>query len=184
MSRGLSTAFKTLLQGQSFQLAGLVELEGADGVTYRYTDAANDITYDGNTYEAQGNFLSFGETEENTEVIVTKLSMSISALDSANITKFAASAIINKPVTMRLAYVDSGTVYAVIIFKGKVSGYSVQDAKATATINLEIASNFANFERINTRMTNIGSWQQQNPTDWTMEFAYQDISDISWGKKV
>lgn len=184
MPRGLSETFKTHLAGNRFELSALVEIEAADSTTVRYTDAAHDIDYGGATYSAQGNFLSFSDVEENTELVVTKCSIIISALDVANISLFGNSGIINRPVTIRNAFIDQdSTVGAIIVFQGKISSYSIADARATATITLEIANTFANFEKTNGRMTNNGSHQSYFPDDYTMENAHEDLEDILWGRK-
>jgi hypothetical protein len=185
MARGLESALKTYLANQSQVKAGLVEIETSTGTVY-YTDASFDITYDSNTYQAQGNFISVTEVEENAELVITNCILAISALDTANITKFATSDNVNKSVTVRVAYInptDNSIVGTPIItFKGKITGYTVTDARNTATIGLEIASTFANFEKTTGRRTNEGSFQREHPSDRSMEFAHQTVQDILWGK--
>jgi len=185
MARGLASALKTYLANQSQVKVGLIEIETSTGTVY-YTDASFDIDYGGNTYTAQGNFLSVTEAEENAELVITNCILAISALDPANITKFATSANVNKTVIIRIAYLDPtnnsivGT--PIITFKGKITGYTVTDARNTATIGLEVASSFANFEKTNGRRTNEGSFQREHPSDKSMEFSHQTIQDILWGR--
>ena len=70
----------------------------------------------------------------------------------------------------------------IIVFKGKIQSYAVNDAKKTSTIVLEVASTFANFEKTNGRKTNQGSLQREHPNDHSFEFSDQTVADIPWGR--
>jgi hypothetical protein len=185
MPRLLSTTLRSHLEGTQFILVQLVDIATASG-TQRFTDCFFDVTYDSNSYSAQGSFLGIGTAEESNEVIVGKTQISLSALETSNITTFATSAIINKAVTIRLAFLNP-TDYSiigdpVIVFKGKIQSYAVNDAKKTSTIVLEVASTFANFEKLNGRKTNQGSMQREHPNDFGFEFSDQTVADIPWGR--
>jgi len=185
MPRELSATLRSHLEGNQFILIQMVDIETTSGTNY-FTDCFFDVAYDGNTYTAQGSFLGIGTAEESTEVIVGKTQISLSALETANITTYATSSIINKSVIIRLAFL-SPTDYSiigdpVIVFKGKIQSYAVNDAKKTSTIVLEVASTFANFEKTNGRLTNQGSLQREHPTDFGFEFSDQTVSDIPWGR--
>lgn len=185
MARSLGSTINSYLAGRSHIRISMIEIETSTGTVY-YTDGPFSVSYAGNTYLAQGTFLSVTDTEENTDLVITNCSINISALDPANITKFATSANVNKSVTVMGTYLDPtdnsivGT--PIITFKGKITGYTVSNARNTGKINLAVASNFADFEKINGRRTNEGSWQKLYPGDRTMEFAHQTIEDINWGK--
>jgi len=185
ITRGLADDIKTYLANQSQTKLTLLEIETSTGTVY-YTDGPFDITYSGNTYLAQGNFLSISEVEENSDLVITNCNLNMSALDTANVTKFATSANINKTITVSTAFIDptdnSVVATPVITFKGLIAGYTVTDARNTATITLEVTSLFANFERVNGRRSNESNWQREYSTDRTMEFAHQTIEDILWGK--
>jgi len=185
MPRLLSTDLRSHLEGTQFVLVQLVDIGTASG-TQRFTDAFFDIDYDSNTYSAQGSFLGIGTAEESNEVIVGKTQISLSALETSNITTFATSSIINKAVTIRLAFLNptdySIVAEPIIVFKGKIQSYAVNDAKKTSTIVLEVASTFANFEKTNGRKTNQGSLQREHPNDHSFEFSDQTVADIPWGR--
>lgn len=184
-NRNLGATINTYLANQSLVKLTLLEIETTTGTVY-YTDGPFDIDHNGNTYLAQGNFLSVTDIEENTDLVITNCVLNISALDSANLSKFAISGNINKTITVSTAYLDPtdnsivGT--PIINFKGNIVGYSVSDARNTATISLEVASLFANFERVGGRRTNEANFRREHPNDRTMEFAHQTIEDILWGK--
>ena len=185
MTRGLSATIKSRLASLS-QVRVLLVSVATTGSTQYYTNAPFSIVFDSNTYEAQGNFLGVTEVEENAELIITNLNLLISALDSTNVTTFAKTEMVGKEVIVRSAYLnptDNSIIDTPIItFKGKVTGYSVTNADKTATISLEVASTFANFEKTTGRYTNEGSFRREFPNDRSMELSHEDIQDIKWGR--
>ena len=185
MAKELSTTLRSHLEGKSFVLVQFVSIATPSGTKY-FTDAFFDIDFDSNTYQAQGTLLKIGDAEESNEVIVGKSQIILSAIETNNITTYATSGIINKEVEIRLGFLNP-TDYSlvadpVIIFKGKVTNYAINDAKKTATITLEIASTFANFDKANGRRTNDGSNQRLHPNDFSFEFSDQTVADIPWGR--
>lgn len=185
MSRGLSATVNTYLANQSQIVIGLIEINTPSGVV-RYTDAPFDFTTGGNTYSAQGSFLGVSDIEESTDVVITKCNIVLSALTPSNLTTFAVPGIINKSIEISVAFVNpiDNTLIAdpIVTFAGKITGYKVTDAKNTATITLEVASQFADFEKVNGRRTNEENFRVEFPNDRGMEFAHETTEGIQWGK--
>lgn len=191
MTRSLSAKQNTYLSGNTLISVVLLDITMPDASVTRYTDAPFTITFNSNTYTAQGEFLSISETEENADLQIVSVTLQISALTLANVTSFAVSNIINQPVTVRRAFLnvsnnqligDSAGDNAVTIFKGRISGYQVVNEEDTATISLEISSQFVNFDKKAGRRTNIGSMQIEHPDDFSMEYSSVTLKDIKWGK--
>ena len=185
MTRGLSATIQSRLASLSQIRIQLVEV-ATTGATQYFTNCPFSIVFDSNTYQAQSNFLGVTDIEENAELVITNCKIAISGLDTSNITTFAKSEMIGKQVIIRSAYLQPDTRAItdtpIITFKGKVTGYIVSDAEKTATISLEVASTFANFEKTTGRYTNEGSFQREHPNDRSMEFAHSDLNDIKWGR--
>lgn len=192
MSRGLSAAQNSYLAGNSLVSITLIDVGINGGTDLHYTDCPFDISYNGTSYEAQGNFLGISETSETADLQITSINLVISALDVSNVTTLATSNQINQDVSIYRAFLDltdnsligdSAGDQAILLFKGKISGYRIQDANDTATITLEVTSQFANFNRKTGRRTNQGSIQREHPTDNSMEYSHETTQDIKWGKK-
>ena len=185
MARGLSATVQTYLANRSQLRISLIEIETVASTVY-YTTAPFDVTYNGNDYQAEGNFIGVSGVEENADLIISSCNLIISALNVDNITTYATSSIINKSVIVRSAYLDPTDMSIVgtpiITFKGKITGYTVADAATTATITLEISSVFANFDKTNGRYTNEGSFHREHPQDRSMEFAHENLKDLKWGR--
>jgi hypothetical protein len=192
MSRGLSANQNTYLAGNSLITVSLIEIGINGGSNKFYTDAPFDIAYDGDTYEAQGNFLGISETSETADLQITNINLVISALDINNVRDLCNSNQINQDVTVWKAFLDptdnsligdSTGDTAFMIFKGKIAGYRIENAEDTATITLEVSSQFTNFNRTTGRRTNLASIQKEFATDFGMEYSHETLQDIKWGKK-
>ena len=191
MVRNLSSDQNTYLSGNSITSCVLIDIGMADNSTTRYTDAPYNITFNSNTYTAQGAFLNISETEENADIQIVSATITISALNVSNITSFATSAQINQLVTIRRSFIDQSTNQligdsagdnAIIIFRGRISGYSVRDSVSSAEIQLQVSSQFINFDKRSGRRTNQGNFQREHPQDNSMEFSAVTVKDIKWGR--
>ena len=191
MVRNLTTDQNVYLAGNSIISVLLIDIGMANGSTTRYTDAPYNISFDSNTYTAQGVFLGVSETEENADVQIVSATITLSALDTSYVTAFATSAQINQLVTIRRAFInfttnqligDSAGENAITIFRGRISGYSVNNNVNTAEITLQVSSQFINFDKRSGRRTNQGNFQVEHPTDNSMEFSAVSLKDIRWGR--
>jgi len=191
MVRNLTTDQNVYLAGNSIISVLLIDIGMANGSTTRYTDAPYNITFNSNTYTAQGAFLNVSETEENADVQIVSATITLSALNVNDVTSFATSAQINQLVTIRRGFInfstnqligDSAGENAITIFRGRISGYSVRNDINTAEITIQISSQFINFDKRSGRRTNQGNFQVEHPTDQSMEFSAVTLKDIRWGK--
>jgi len=204
MARDISDLTQTFLARDAIVSHLLLEIGTSvliSGKNAQYlTDAPYDIDYETdtapdagtNTYRAQGDFISIAEAQENSELRISSINITLSALNSTNLTTFATSDQINQTVSVyralwdqsndQLIY-DSGGDGPLLIFKGKIAGYRITDARDTAELTLQVDSQFTNFEKVQARRTNNGSFQREHPTDFGMEYSHETINDIRWGKK-
>jgi len=191
MTRGFTSTLNTYLAGDSLIGALLIDIETGSGTT-RWTDNSFDIEFGGNTYQAQGNFLNISERDETAELQIHSVNISISALTTANVTTYATSSQINKSVEIRRVFLDpttngllgNGTTdTGYLLFKGKIAGYSVTNNQNFADIQLQVSSQFINFNRKNGRRTNQQNFQREHPNDHSMEYSHETLSEIKWGIK-
>lgn len=187
MTRGLGTATNTALARDAIVSFLLLNINGT-----RYTDAPFDLTSSvegaSNTYEAQGEFLGIAEVDEQSELQITSIQIELSALVSSVVSTFADSSVINQDVKIFRAFYDQSTEALItddpmLIFAGRISGYRVTDSDETASVTIQVDSQFADFEKVNSRRTNNTNFQREHPYDYSMEFSHETINDLSWGKK-
>lgn len=196
MPRNLSDAINTYLSGNVFISVLLLEIDVPDSAgvssTVRYTDNPYDLTYNGNVYSAQGQFVAVSETQLNSAVQINSVNISISALTLSNVQTFATSEIINQTVSIYRAFIDPDTNLlfgdsagenAFLLFKGKVAGYSITNNQSSADVQLQVSSQFVNFNRKNGRRTNQNNFHREFPDDDSMEFSHEALAEIKWGIK-
>jgi len=192
MPRQFSSALQTYLAGNSVVAILLIKININGSTPVYYTDAPFDITHDSNTYTAQGNFLSTTEGQESAQLQISSVTIGISALELSNITTFANSSQINQQVEIRRGFInpvtnqligDSAGDAVFLVFKGKITGYSVNHNTTTADIAIQVSSQFMNFERKSGRRSNLLNFQREYPNDYGMEYSHETLLEIHWGKK-
>jgi hypothetical protein len=188
MPRGLSVNQNTYVAGNSLIAVSLIKLQIYDGSYLYYTDCAFDLTVGGNTYLAEGDFISITAAEEKAVVEITNCTMVMTALDSDLVDKIARTEIINKTVTVERVYIDQTTLLVIsgdpiLMYEGFITSYSMRSDNKSGTLTLEISSQFDDFRKIKGRKTNLGNFQKEFPQDYSMEFSHVTLRDIKWGKK-
>ena len=191
MTRQFTDSLNTYLAGNTLIEVILVSI-GTTGSTVYYTSAPFDIEFGGNTFQAQGDFLTLSEGQETAELQIHSVNIILSAVNVSNITTFGTSNIINKDVEIRRAFLDPATNKlqgdsagdaVFLAFKGKIAGYQIVNNINTADIQLQVSSQFINFTRKNGRRSNLVNFQREHPTDFSMQNSHETVSDIFWGKK-
>lgn len=191
MTREFSNSLQTYLAGNSLVEVFLLNIQTTTTTLY-ITSAPFDIDYNGQTYQAQGDFLTLSEGQETAELQIHSVNIIISAVDVSNITTFGTSDIINKDVEIRRAYLDpitnqlngdSGGDAVFLAFKGKIAGYQISNNINTADIQLQVSSQFINFTRKAGRRSNQVNFQREHPNDHSMQHSHETVNDIFWGKK-
>lgn len=183
MPRTVNASTLTALQSDSIRLAHLVRF-GFDTELF-VTDYAHQITYDGNDYLAASHFLALDTTQETQDLRVGSMSVSLSAVDQSYVSIFLNQQYINRRMRIWLAILNSsGQIIGdpIKTFDGEITGYSLNNSKDSAVINIDAASHWADFERKTGRFTNLNSQQYYFPNDTGMRFAAESIKDIKWGK--
>lgn len=192
MTRELSDTQNTYLAGDSLIGVTFIDIGIYGGTDLHYTDAPFDITYDGTTYEAQGALIGISETQEVSELQITTITLTIGALDLSIVQQLATSNQINEVVTIHRAFLDptdnsligdSSGDQVITIFKGRINGYTITDTENTATMAIEVKSQFSNFQKLSGRRTNLGSLQLEHQQDWGFEYSHETLRDLRWGKK-
>ncbi|QDP67684.1 MAG: putative baseplate hub protein [Prokaryotic dsDNA virus sp.] len=196
MTRQFTDTLNTYLAGDSLLTAILLEIDVIDSAgtvsTNYFTDNAFDIFFSGNTYLAQGEFLSFTESQESGDLNISNVNIAISALDVSLVRTYAVSSQINAGVRIYRAFLDPNTRFLlgdsgddalVLLFKGKVAGYSVTNNQTTADIQYQVSSQFVNFNKKNGRRSNLQNFQREHPSDFGMEYSHETLSELKWGLK-
>ena len=192
MTRELAVSLQDKLAGRELFVADLIELH-LDTALYLTSTNIN-IDYDSptapdagtNTYLAQGQFLSFGNIVESSDIRVGQIDLTFTAVDTTTIALLLNNDYMNKRVVIYRAILGNDYNFTsddvFTIFDGSIMAYSIQEQDNTATVVITVATQFADFERTNGRRSNNASQQAVFSSDLGMNFSAQIVKDIKWGR--
>lgn len=201
--KSISNTVREEFYRANFIAVDLVELHlstplylASGGIDMAY-DSATAPTAGTNTYNAQGNFISFAGMSEDFDVRVGKFNIILSGVGNDYVNKFVdtSSTPTNKTdyegarVVVYKAFLNYNTLAIqgtpLMIFDGVIFNVTVSETANSCTITLDCASLFSDFERTAGRKTNNNSnWLFQGSTyDTSMEQSgYVGQSEYKWGR--
>lgn len=197
MARSYSTALQDEFKRAKFIAVDLVELhitdvDGNPNTKY-LTNAAFDIDWNGNTYTANGDFLGFSKVAENFDVKVGKFSIYLSALNNTMLNDIYQYNPEGKKVVIRKAFLDFDPMTLdvidtpILIFDGVIYNLIITESEATASLQIDCATLWADFERTNGRKTNNNSnWLFQRGITRDTGFeqsGYVGNTEFKWGRE-
>ena len=173
-----------------FIAVDMVEFHLTGGTVY-LNSGGFDITWNGNTYTAQGDFLGFSTVSEDFDIKVGKFSIYLSAINVALTAAFIGTDFEGRRVVIRKAFLDFDPMTLsiidspIVIFDGQIYNVSVTETANSASISVECSTLFADFERTAGRKTNNGSnWIFQGvSTDTSFEKSgFVGNTEFLWGR--
>jgi hypothetical protein len=181
MPRSLSTALQTQVSSTATKTAFLVELNLSS--TIRLTDWYSNVTYDSNSYEAGGSFLTVASTNETGQLQVDEVSLGFSNVTNQVRSLVQDGSFTDKLVDIYIAYFDANEtiVGAINYFTGQIRNVSIQEDLENSTLNMTVASHWANWNLTKGRHYSQESQEAFSTGDKGFEFATQVKSDVRWG---
>ena len=182
MTRSLTAGVIAELATNKLNPVELIYLGISTG-TY-YTDHFSNLTFNGNTYTSSSLFLGSSEVQETADVSVNNLTLKFSGADTTIISLLLNNDYMNKPANLYRGFLDdTGTLIAdpFLLFEGRIANFSLEENATTSSINIIIASHWADFEKVQGRRTSENSQKLLFSTDKGMEFASQTAQKIKWG---
>ena len=181
MPRSLSAALQTQVSSTATKTAFLVELNLSTVI--RLTDWYTNVTYDSNSYEAGGSFLTVNSTTETGQLQVNEIELGFSNITDQVRSLVQDGEFTDKTVDIYLAYFDSNEsiVGAINFFTGQVRNVSINESLENSILSMTVASHWANWNLTKGRHYSDESQQAFSSGDKGMEFATQTKSDVRWG---
>ena len=181
MPRSLSTALQTQVSSTATKTAFLVELNLSS--TIRLTDWYSNVSYDSNTYEAGGSFLTVDSTTETGQLQVDEINIAFSNVTDQVRSLVRDGLFTDKTVEIYLAYFnsDESIVGAINFFTGQVRKVVIQENLNDTSLSMTVASHWANWNLTKGRHFTDESQQAFSTGDKGFEFATQVKSDVRWG---
>jgi hypothetical protein len=182
--RGLTTVVQDALQEANVPYLVLVELNLASGYV-RVTNAAHDVTWNGATWIGVGELGAIDAIEETTEFEQNNLSLKMSGIPSNLISIALQENYQGRPVTIRLAPLDSEHQFLanpIIVFRGLIDTQNIESGKM-CSITLTAQSRLSDWDRPRVRRWNHEDQIAVYPTDRGLEFVQQMVEkQIVWGR--
>lgn len=181
MPRSLSSALQTQVSAEATRMAFLVELNLSS--TIRLTDWYTDVSYDSNTYEAGGSFLTVNTTTETGQLQVNEIDLGFSNITDQVRSLVEDGSFTDKTVDIYIAYfgASESIVGAINYFTGQIRNISIAESIDESTLSMTVASHWANWNLTKGRHFSEDSQQAFSSGDRGMEFATQVKSDVRWG---
>jgi len=181
MPRSLSTDLQTQVSSTATKTAYLVELNLSS--TIRLTDWYTNVTYDSNSYEAGGSFLTVDSTIETGQLQVNEINLGFSNITDQVRSLVQDGEFTDKIVDIYLAYfnADETIVGAINFFTGQIRNVSINETIDNSVLNMTVASHWANWNLTKGRHYSDESQQSFSTGDRGMEFATQTKEDVRWG---
>lgn len=184
MPRTVNATLAAELAKDGFTLVHLIELDVGSGINL--TDCAHDVTYSSTTYTASDHLLDVGSPTETQDLRVNNVTLEFSSSDpnSTYLSIFLQNEYINKSAVIKKACISNGSVVGapLTIFSGQVTKWQAGERSGRSAMRVALASHWADFERINGRLTNSSSQQFHFAGDLGFEYASSTVRDISWGR--
>jgi len=170
------------LESDSFNIATLIQFDFDTPV--RITDWARNITYGGNTYASSVHLIDYGSFNESAELRVNSVTVTLSAVEQTYVSLFLSTFYMDTRTRIWRAALDSSDSIIgspILVYDGRISGYTISDTETESTIAIDVASHWKDFELMNGRKTNHNVQQLHFPGDKGFEFAAVTQQDIKWG---
>ena len=188
MTRALTTAIKNELATNDINPVHLITIGFATPVNI--TDCSFDLTSSVSgssvTYSSSDFIMGISEHSEQTDLTKASLKLVLSGADQTFISLVLNENVTNDTVDIyRGLLADDNTLVAdpLLLYKGNIENYSIQESDKQSNVSLSIVSHWADFDKKNGRKTNNTSQQRFFSTDVGMDFSSQTVLDIKWGRE-
>jgi hypothetical protein len=185
MDRGSTTAFQTEILKDENKPFHLLSVAFDSGTVY-LSDGNFAVTYDSNTYNPTGHFLSFSDIVESNQLTIETVTVSLSGVDQTYTNLLLSEDYIDREVKIFKAFLnDSNALVAdpIQVFAGRISDAVVTEDNNsnTASISITCSSQFVDFDKTNGRYTNLESQQTFFSDDTGLRYSSVILKDITWG---
>jgi len=191
MPRTTVSATDTELAKDSINIVNLIEFKSIGGSDVHLTDAPVDLAFndgDGSdTYLSSRGVLGVSDIQEENEIKIETVNLTLSGIDTANVKLFLDFDYIDRRVLVRRAVIDS--TYNIIgdpvlVFDGRLDQPRVLEdfQSKTATLSVSASSHWSDFEAQAGRHTNDTEQQVLNSGDTFFAKVTDTQKDVKWGR--
>lgn len=188
MSRGIDSSTQAQLDTKRFNIINLIEFQDIGGVNNYITDAPVDISYNGNSYTSLGQLLGMTDIQEEEDLKIETIDITLSAIDTDLVKLFLDYDYIDRRVLVHRTVI--GDDYSIVgspilVFDGRLDQPRVAEdfQSRKATLAVSASSHWSDFEAVNGRHTNKTEHQILYPGDTFFDPSAETQKDVKWGKE-
>jgi hypothetical protein len=181
MARSISSGLQTQIANDANKIAFLLEFNFS--TPFRVTNHYSDITYDSNSYEAGGEYVSIDASTETGEAKSEQINIVLSNVTSDIRNLIEDGDYTNVTCNIYIAFFDSNEslVDATTYFSGFISSVSIQETRNMSNLTMQVSNHWANWNLKKGRHFTDESQQNVYSGDVGFEYADQTKEDIRWG---
>ena len=188
MARGIDSSTQTELDKSSFNIVNLLEFQDIGGGNTYLTDGPINMSYGGNTYESLGQLLGVTDIQEEEELKIESIDITLSAIDVEIVKLFLDYDYIDRRVLVHRAVITSEYSIVgspILVFDGRLDQPRlIEDfAERTATLAVSATSHWADFSALGGRHTNDTEHKILYPGDDFFAPTAETQKDVKWGKE-
>jgi len=189
MTRTLTAGMQTAVAAHASEAAHLVVLAFSGG-TVRFTDAAQDLLWDGNTYTALGGLLQFDVIQETSDFAAQGVGMKIDGVSTTVIDTLLSEGYIGRLATIYRCHFDAaGEIVAdpVVLFIGYMNdAWQIEEKYSHDRSYCEVSTRFvsplAKFEQVRGIRADLASHQRYFSTDtFFSHISSTTDRQVNWG---
>jgi len=183
MSRGIDPATITALASDSFNFVTLIRLDFETPILI--TNWSRDVTVDDDTFLSSPHFLESGSPTESAQLRVNSINLILSGVEQSYVSVFLSQAYMGKRVRIWKAVLDDSDELIgekILTFDGRITDFGIADSETDSQVEIQIASHWSDFQKVNGRKTNQNSQHQYFSGDLGFEFAANSVKDLKWGR--
>lgn len=177
----LDSSTSTALAAANFEYAYLCKIPGS----FYYTNNNKDLTFGGNTYSSSGLLLNFSEVTKDHSLKVGSYTLTLSNVNTTLAQGYSAASYRGQEAIIYLAILSSSgaiTGTPLILYKGTLDTWAVNETKTGSDLQLKITSHWASYNLKTGRYTNDATQQQIHSGDKFFQYSHSDVENIGWGK--
>ena len=168
-----------------FTYCHLVDLE-LNGGTVRLTESDSNISWGASTYLGNGILIDIDNMRDTSEIRVNELSITLSASDQTVLAFMLQNNQIGRNVKVYRAILNNDLTVIpdpILLTWGEIVGFSSSVSNSDASVQVDFAGPFSDWERVGGRATTLASQNRFYPNDKGFEFASQVKDELKWGGK-
>ena len=154
-----------------------------------FSDSSAPISWDSKVWANNSYLTSLSEIKQASLTRNNSVSIGLSGVDQLMFASFLSTDYLNRPVKIYLCMLDALDRIIpdpILLHTGSISGVSLSNNPqgGESSVAITSAGIFADFDRVNGRMTNSNSQQIHFPEDMGFEFSGQAPAvNLKWGSK-